>query len=197
MQSLYYESSSLLLTLIKEDGSYSFWNDITSIATSASAYSVPDSGSTNFGITVGQLSIYAYSGSTIIATFPSDETNIYYTTLPSSFPPTPTSSFLGSLNWNFNNDFTSSNNFGFNISSSDFYYNLSGSTGAGGLSLNNVTYSFFVSGSGSYDAYLYINNIYSGSIYTLSSSGYGLSASFVPLPFNYYEVTFSLVDTSP
>jgi len=194
MQSLFYESSSLTLTLIKEDSSTFYWNDITNLFTSASKYETTDSGSSDFGVTIGELKIHAYSGSTIIATFPVDVTNIFYFPPPYSIS-APTSSFQDSfLNLFFYNDFTSSGSFGCSISSSELYYNLTGSSSEGYFSLDNITYSLFVSGSGSYSSRLYLNSNFSGSIYALSSSNAPLSASFVPLPFTQYFVTFSLID---
>lgn len=201
MQDLFYTSSSLSLLLIKENGDPFIWDNIT-LLTSASAYDTVDSGSTDFGITIGELRINAYSGSTLIATFPVENTNIYYN--PTFNIPEVTSSIVyTTLYWGFNTEYSTTDLNGcyiYDTTLSSSYLDIYGVTGSGviGNIVSNDTYSLYVSGSGSYNAYLYINNMTSGStLYALSASSTPLSASFVPLAFNNYEVTFSVVYSAP
>jgi hypothetical protein len=209
-QDLYYpisssnaiSSSSVPLTLIRpNDPNYYVWDNIDRLEISASAYSVPDSGSTSFGITIGDLKIYAYSGSVIVATFPADSTNIYYTYPPYESSTFTTTSSYANLNLFFDIVDVSSPELNgtacsvFQLPSTSSYFSLVAESGSGAFSImSNTTYSLFVSGSGSYDAYLYLNNRTLGSSsYALSSSNTALSASFVPSAFTNYEVTFSIV----
>jgi hypothetical protein len=211
VQDLYYPiSSSLLtgsvpLTLIRpNDSVYYVWDNVDRLEISASAYNAEDSAS-GFGVTIGDLKIYAYSGNTILATFPADSTNIYYTNPPyeSTFF-IPTSSYANLVLQFDITDVTSPEINGtvcsvFQLPSTSSYFSLVAESGSSAFSITTgATYSLFVSGSGSYDAYLYLNNRTLGSSsYALSSSNTALSASFVPSAFTNYEVTFSIVGPSP
>lgn len=207
IQDLYYPiSGSLLtgsipLTLIRpNDAVYYVWDNVDRLEISASAYDATVSGS-EFGTTIGILNIYAYSGSVILATFPAESTNIYYTNPPYESTFFVSTSSYANLNLIFNiTDVTSPEINGtacsiFLLPSTSSYFSLIAESGSGAFSIQtNTTYSLFVSGSGSYDAYLYLNNRTLGSSsYAISSSNIALSASFVPLPFTNYEVTFSVV----
>jgi hypothetical protein len=211
VQDLYYPiSSSLLtgsvpLTLIRpNDSVYYVWDNVDRLEISASAYNAEDSAS-GFGVTIGDLKIYAYSGNTILATFPADSTNIYYTNPPyeSTFF-IPTSSYANLVLQFDITDVTSPEINGtvcsvFQLPSTSSYFSLVAESGSSAFSITTgATYSLFVSGSGSYSAYLYLNNRTLGSSsYAISSSNTALSASFVPLAFTNYEVTFSIVGPSP
>jgi hypothetical protein len=206
-QDLYYpisssfNSESVSLTLIRpNDPTYYVWNNVDRLEISASAYNAEDSAS-GFGVTIGDLKIYAYSGNTILATFPADSTNIYYTNPPyeSTFF-IPTSSYANLVLQFDITDVTSPEINGtvcsvFQLPSTSSYFSLVAESGSSAFSITTgATYSLFVSGSGSYSAYLYLNNRTLGSSsYAISSSNTALSASFVPSPFTNYEVTFSIV----
>ena len=206
-QDLYYpisssfNSESVSLTLIRpNDPTYYVWNNVDRLEISASAYDATISGS-GFGATIGDLKIYAYSGNTILVTFPADSTNIYYTNPPyeSTFF-IPTSSYANLVLQFDITDVTSPEINGtacsvFQLPSTSSYFSLIAESGSGAFNIiTNATYSLFVSGSGSYNAYLYLNNRTLGSSsYAISSSNTALSASFVPSPFTNYEVTFSIV----
>lgn len=209
MIEIYYNSSSLLLTSRIPNNLnipsspyyyYYYWEGITNLIISASAYDTVDSGSTNFGVTVGKLSLNAYSGSSLITSFPIETTTIYNDGFPSEIFPSSsiTSSYLSSLAWTFNifNPFYDSSSFSIynQTLSSSFFTTIT--TGSGYFSniITNNTYSLLLSGSGSgYTSYIYLNNLTSGSIiYALSASDNYISASFNPLAFNDYEVTFSI-----
>jgi hypothetical protein len=210
-QDLYYpisssfNSESVSLTLIRpNDPTYYVWNNVDRLEISASAYNAEDSAS-GFGVTIGDLKIYAYSGNTILATFPADSTNIYYTNPPyeSTFF-IPTSSYANLVLQFDITDVTSPEINGtvcsvFQLPSTSSYFSLVAESGSSAFSITTgATYSLFVSGSGSYSAYLYLNNRTLGSSsYAISSSNTALSASFVPLAFTNYEVTFSIVGPSP
>jgi hypothetical protein len=211
-QDLIYISSSLYLELIKENDPIPYiWTDITRLEISGSGYDAPVSGSEFIG-TVGIARIYAYSGSALVVSLPLEETNIYYNNPPLFNSPTlvSTSSFVD-LNWNFTiTNYPSFNNgqlsgsgasiYDTTISASYIVLNgMEAETSSGIFSIiANNTYSFTVSGSGSTEIGLYINNNTSGSIIFAqsASSGY-ISASYVPLPFNNYSVTFSVIGSAP
>jgi hypothetical protein len=211
VQDLYYPiSSSLLtgsvpLTLIRpNDSVYYVWDNVDRLEISASAYNAEDSAS-GFGVTIGDLKIYAYSGNTILATFPADSTNIYYTDPPYSNTFFVSTSSYANLVLQFDiTDVTGPEINGtacsvFQLPFTSSYFSLIAEPGSSAFSIiTEATYSLFVSGSGSYNAYLYLNNRTLGSSsYTLSSSNTPLSASFVPSAFTNYEVTFSIVGPSP
>lgn len=210
-QDLFYIAVSSSLTLIKENEVPYVWNDISSLEISGSAYDATVSGS-NFGGTVATVRIYAYSGSTLIVSFPLEDTNLYYRQPPPIIPyiPSPTSSYTF-LGWNYSiTNYPSFNAAQLSGSGGSIYSNalsasyliLNGAeleTSIGAFSIEtNSTYSFTVSGSGSTEIGLYINNDTSGSVIfaQTASSGY-ISASYVPLDFNNYSVTFSIIGTAP
>lgn len=210
-QDLFYIQVSSSLTLIKQNESPYVWNDISRLEISGSAYDATVSGS-DFGGTVATARIYAYSGSTLIVTFPLESTNLFYIQPPPIIPyiPFTTSSFVA-LNWNFGFtnyvSFTAGQLSGsgasiYNNTLSASFLTFNGSEGesAGGTFniIANNSYSFAVSGSGSTEIGLYINNDTSGSVIfaQTASSGY-ISASYVPLPFNNYSVTFSVIGSAP
>ena len=203
VQDLFYVAVSSSLTLIKDNEVPYVWNDISSLQISGSAYDATISGS-GFGGTVATVRIYAYSGSTLIVSFPLEETNLYYREPPPIIPFTL-------LGWNFNitnySSFTAAQLSGsggsiYSNALSASYLILNGTeleTSIGAFSIEtNSTYSFTVSGSGSTEIGLYINNDTSGSVIfsQTASSGY-ISASYVPLAFNNYSVTFSIIGTAP
>lgn len=213
IQDLYYpisssnaiSGSSVSLTLIRpNDSVYYVWDNVDRLEISASAYNAEDSAS-GFGVTIGDLKIYAYSGNTILATFPADSTNIYYVDPPyeaTTF--IPTSSYANLVLQFDITDVSSPEINGtacsvFQLPSTSSYFSLIAESGSSAFSITtDATYSLFISGSGSYSAYLYLNNRTLGSSsYALSSSNTALSASFVPSAFTNYEVTFSIVGPSP
>ena len=209
-QDLYYISSSLSLTLINDNGQTNYWNNITSLEISGSGYDAPISGSEFIG-TVGTARIYAYSGSIEVVSFPLEDTNLFYPPFP--HPLSLESFFSGSQDpntysgfyWSFNFDSTGMtggemSGSGFSVydltdSSSYITVSLDSNSGGSGLIAGN-NYLFVVSGSGSYDAYLTINNVTSGSIiFNGSSSNTPISTSIIPIEFNNYEVAFSVIST--
>jgi hypothetical protein len=212
-QDLYYIQASSSLALFKQGDSIPYiWNNISSLEISGSAYNATISGS-DFGGTVGTARIYAYSSSTLLVSFPLEETNIYYNTFPDYafsspvFPPNFTSSY-SYASWNLNIEntisFTSGQLSGsggsiYDSSSAALYLSQNIESNAGSFPLiSGNNYIFTVSGSGSVQIGLYINNTTSGSVIfsQTASSGY-ISASYVPLAFNDYSVTFSVIGTPP
>jgi len=210
-QDLFYTAVSSSLTLIKENEDIYSWNNISSLEISGSAYDATISGS-EFGGTVATARIYAYSGSTLIVSFPLEDTNLYYTQLPPILPTfTPETSSFSNLNWNFNiTNYSSFNATQLSGSGASIYDNtlsasylaLSGDqfetlNGSFSIVVGN-THSFAVSGSGSTEIGLYINNDTSESVIfaQTASSGY-ISTSYVPLIFNNYSVTFSIIGSAP
>ena len=195
-QDLYYIAVSQSLTLVNENGNTNNWGNVSSLEISGSGYDAPVSGSEFIG-TVGTARIYAYSGSTLLVSFPLEETNIYYNNVPNSIGTFISASFV-SLDYIFNADSSTVTGSYFLIYDSTISASLissSNGTGSGGTGIiAEHSYMFEVSGSGSYDAYLYINNLTSGSnLYTLSSSNQPISTSFNPVTFNDYQVTLSLI----
>jgi hypothetical protein len=211
MRTLYYTPASSSLVSIEENGTTLYWYNVTNVFISASSYSVPDSGSSDFGATVGDIRITAYSGSTLLATFPVYETTLYYPPFPLSS--NISSSFVSSsappitynqLSWYFNfnsSSFTPGETLGIistinNTTTTSSVLYVAGETGSGIIRiLTNNSHSLFVSGSGSYDAYIYVNNttLGSSSVAISSSASTPLSASFIPLSYYNYEVTFSVI----
>lgn len=211
MQTLYYSqaSQSLVLTSELQNEVTYYWSGITSLILSASAYDTVDSGSSDFGVTVGDLKLCAFSGSALVAQFPSDTTAVYYVDngVPSNGIVFPTSSIsFVSLNWYFTTNITNSGELagtGFNIydsSSLEYYaFSLGSSTDSGFTTLIvGDTYQLTVSGSGSYQADLYINNITLGSnIFSSSIVNDYITASFVPTASYNYEITSSVIIYAP
>jgi len=201
-QDLYYISSSLSLTLINDNGYVNNWDDITSLEISGSAYDATISGS-DFGGTAATARIYAYSGSIVLVSFPLEETNIYYT-LPNN------SEGLDSLN-NISLAFLDFSSISddpsvtgsyfsiYDLTTTSSYISLFNITGSGGFGIiagNN--YLFTVTESNGNNAYLYLNDITSGSnILTLSASSNTVSSSYIPAAFSDYQVTFSVIVPAP
>jgi hypothetical protein len=194
-QDLYYISGSQLLTIVYDSGRTIEWNDVTSLQISGSGYDAPISGS-EFTGTVGTVRIYAYSGSILLVSFPLEETNLYYN-LP--FENFSTSSYVF-LDYSSISDNPSISGSYFSIydlvSSASFVsFNQTGSRGFSLLAGNN--YLFSITESNGNTAYLYFNNITSGSnILTLSASSNATSSLYVPVAFNDYQVTFSVISIS-
>jgi len=209
-QNLYYTPTSSSLVLIRDgDISPIYWYDVDRLEISGSAYDATISGS-DFGGTVASARIYAYSSSILLVSFPLEDTNLYYPpfpfplTLGDFYQPASTTSSFNSLSWNFIIDgiFSSGELSGSGVSvydlttsSSYLSYNQESANGSFPLISGN-NYLFAVSGSGSYDSYLYLNDITSGSnIISLSASNAYVSTSYILLPFHEYEATFSVIST--
>jgi hypothetical protein len=206
-QDLFYIAASSSLTLIKpnEPAPY-IWNNVTSLEISGSAYDATISGS-DFGGTVATARIYAYSGSTLLVSFPLEETNIYYEFSDYNFnnPILPFTSSFSYITWDFAIDYINTPEASgsgctiYDSSSSTLYLSQFIESGGGGFPLiSGNNYIFTVSGSGSYDAYMYLNDITSGSnIFTISSSNSYISTSYTPIAFHDYQVTFSVLGPAP
>lgn len=208
MQSLYYFSISQSLEL-HDAGSNSTslqkWSDIDNLIISASAYNTTGS---EFDATLGTLRILAYSGSILVASFPIETTNLYYTSFPVEKGDVgPIYSEPSTLNsdvyWNLSipSTFTPGQLIGskgtiYNITESAYYVSESAISATGWTSLNpGDIYLCSLFGSGSYSASLSINDTTSGSIiFSGSSINTPISASFTPLAFHSYEVTLSLLN---
>ncbi len=208
-QDLFYIAASSSLTLIKpNEPAPHIWNNVSSLEISGSAYGATVSGSSVSG-SATTIRIYAYSGSTLLVSFPLEETNLYYE-FPdynfnsSVFSPTFTSS-VSYITWDFTINYVNppeASGSGCTIydSSSAILYlsQFSESNGGGFPLISGNTYSFTVSGSGSYDAYLYLNDMTSGSnIFSISASNSYISASYTPVAFHDYQVTFSVLGPAP
>ena len=202
MQDLFYVAVSQSLTLVKDNSNSDtiFWLGITALETSASAY---DTSGSIFGATVGDLRIYAYSGSELIATFPQDGTNIYYGPSPvnnnSIFITVTESIHLSNFGWGavIISGNTSSGYSLYDTTMSSSIVSGSVSNGGGGVIYSLDNYILSVYSSGSYDAKLKIRDTTSGSVVlSISSSDTPLSSSFTPLDFHDYEISFSVVDNS-
>jgi hypothetical protein len=209
-QNLYYTPASSSLVLIRDgDISPIYWYDVDRLEISGSAYDATISGS-DFGGTAASARIYAYSSSVLLISFPLEDTNLYYPPFPfpltieDFYSPVSTTSSFSSLSWNFTIDgiFSSAELSGsgvliYDLTTSSSYLSYYQESANGSFPLTSGdNYLFAVSGSGSYNSYLYINDITSGSnIITLSASNAYISASYIPLPFHEYQVTFSVIST--
>jgi hypothetical protein len=198
-QDLYYISSSLSLILINDNGQTNYWNNITSLDISGSGYDAPISGSEFIG-TVGTARIYAYSGSVVLVSFPLENTNIYYNYIPNVNGQYISSSFV-LLDYSSSSDNSSITGSYFSIydlTTSRSYIN-SNETGSGGFTLTaGNNYLFSITESNGNTAYLYFKNITSGSnILTLSASSNATSSLYVPVAFNDYQITFSVIVPAP
>jgi hypothetical protein len=209
MQSLYYLPISQSLELHDAGNDPTLlqtWSGINNLIISASAYSTTGS---EFDATLGTLRILAYSGSTLLATFPVETTNLYYPPFPvegNTYDPpfTPSSSIIYAdvlyssiIPDSFSSGQRSGSKYSIysNTESSSYvsesYYSSNGSTSL--ISGNSYLFSLF--GSGSYSASLSIRDITSGSIiFSGSSINTPISTSYTPLPLHSYEVTFSLAN---
>jgi hypothetical protein len=193
MINLYYTPSSGSISsslYVYSDSTIIQPSEYTDITLEISASGYETSGST-FTSTVGDLRVYVRSGSIIYASFPIEETNIYYvisgsSVLPPFFPnPQPEISNTSSFDLNF--DFSPISN---PTSSNDKFQILSGSTVvfsiSGGFSNGTTpltvgqTYTAVLSGSGTfYTSSISIINTLDSTIvsYVTSSNSY-LTASF-------------------
>lgn len=210
MQTLFYNQVSQSLTLVKDNTDTStpyYWTGITSLIISASAYDTIDSGSSGFGTTVGDIRISAYSGSILVATFPTETTNIYYVSspeYPSDIIILPSSSVTyATLNYNFVTTVTNPGLLSqsgaevYGLTETASYLDLFGENGNGVLSLiSNYSYSLeatsSTSGSATYKSYLWLYDITSGSTLLFYGNGADLpvSTSFVPSSFGRYSASF-------
>ncbi len=208
-QDLFYTPISQSLVLIRTtDPSPYYWYNITSLTISGSGYDAPISGSEFIG-TVGIARIYAYSGSTQVVSFPLEDTNLFYPPFPNPltiqdyyFSTLPTESY-STIYFNFDIDLTfnpselsGSGISIYDLTTSSSYINIVAESSNGGIPLiSGNNYLFAVSGSGSYDTYLYINDITSGSnVLTLSASNAYVSASYTLLEFHDYYITASIIN---
>ena len=208
MQSLYYLPISQSLELHdagSDSTSFQTWSGIDNLIISASAYSTTGS---EFDTTLGSLRILAYSSSILVASFPTETTNLYYTPFPIENgdigPIYPEPSTLNSdIYWNLNipSTFTpgqllKSTATIYSITESAYYVSESAISTTGYVStIPGYNYVCSLFGSGSYSASLSINDTTSGSlVFSGSSINTPISTSFTPLAFHSYEVTFSLVN---
>ena len=157
------------------------------IQVTASAY---DTSGSTFDSTVGDLRTYIKSSSTILASFPTSETNIIYTNLiPDLVPPVFTSSF--NVDWSFTSS-TSSDVFKI-YNSTTSTYNLiqsqSSYYGSVALTVGN-NYKIIVSGSNQfYTSSITIQNNATNNITYYTSSNSYLTASFSSSNQNSYNIT--------
>jgi len=210
MQSLYYTPNSQSLEL-HDGGSDSTllqtWSNISNVAITASAYETSGS---DFGTTLGSLRIYAYSGSVSVASFPIDNTNLYYPPFPipsSTLIPTiiPTSSAIFiDLTYTFTvpDTFTDGQLSGSGcsfISNSLVYISESYYNNEGGISIaSGSSYLVNIYGSGSYYfTALTINDItYGTNVVDISNINDSSSYTFTPEAFHSYQATFAITDLS-
>ena len=197
MQELFYVSASSSLTLIKENGEASVWDNISNLVISSSAEQ-----------------IIAFSGSAALVYFPLENTNLYYTTpyptLTSFYPysiPTAsadTSSLLSSsitievsLGENVP-DIVKSNTKLFFYSGSSYYVSESSinSSFFSGFSIApNNTYTLILSSSGAFLAYLTADNPQvqsadNASVLYTSSINKDLSVQFTPSASTSYNILY-------
>lgn len=210
MQSLYYTLASQSLELY-DGGSDSTliqtWSDISNVAITASAYETSGS---DFGTTLGSLRIYAYSGSVSVASFPIENTNLYFPPFPipsSTFVPTPTpasSVVLINLSYTFTvpTTFTDGQLSGSScsiVSSSLIYVSESYFSNSGGTILTSgSSYLVNVYGSGSYYfTALTINDTTFGTnVVDISNINDSSSYTFTPEAFHSYQAIFAITDLS-
>jgi len=144
--------------------------------------------------------------------FPLEDTNLFYTQPPPIIPFTPfsTSSYTF-LGWNYNiTNYPSFNAGQLSGSGGSIYSNalsasylvLNGAeleTSIGAFSIEtDSTYSFAISRSERTEIELYINKDTSrSSIFAQTASDGYISASYVPIAFNNYSVTFSIIGSAP
>lgn len=209
MQSLYWDIDNQILVLEKDNDAQRTWYDISSINITSSAYDA--TGSTAYGATVADLRIYAYSGSIVVASFPTENTNLYYYPFPDGiniFQPLVTASLQTTFNFKYdifsgNSSFISSSGFFIeNLTDPSSSFIVIGSqfdelSGTIPISLN-TPYRLRISGSSTatnYSSSLIINNtstdtiIFSGSFYNNE-----ITASFSASNFDNFAVTFSMID---
>jgi len=135
--------SSSLSVIYDTNNNTSLYNDVT-LEVSASKYLI--SGSSNY---LDYTRVYIKSGSITYASFPIEETNIYY--LNPIATPIISSSFLTNWNFSITSATSSANNifaiYSSSLASASVYQTQSSNTGITSL-LANVNYTVLVSGSG-------------------------------------------------
>lgn len=197
-QNLYYLAASSSLSLVQGNEQPVNWSDISSLIVCSSLYE-----------------IIAFSGSTRVVAFPIEDTNIYYTQTQTQSPPVltptlPTQSY-SQLRVNFSLTNVADADTGsskFFITSSNYKLSASGYTTSTVLGLVPAnTYTIGITGSGTYDATLYIYDTTSGSLtpptfpgYTLavkSGSNVGVSASVLIEESHNYIAYLNLVGALP
>lgn len=210
-QDLFYTPASSSLVLIRStDPSPYYWYDITSLQISGSAYDATISGS-EFGGTAATARIYAYSGSVQVVSFPLEDTNLFYPPFPFPtsiadyyFETLPTESFSTTyFDFILDPSIPSAQLSGsgisiYDLTTSSSYISITGSATNGAVPLiSGNSYLFAVSGSGSYSAYMSLEDITSGStIFNLSASNAYVSASYTLQEFHNYSITFYIVSSS-
>ena len=195
MVNLYYisGSSSSSLSIISDSPSVNnvIYKNVT-IQVTASAY---DTSGSTFDSTIGELRVYVKSGSIILASFPADNTIIYYNSYPNApLPapsPLPSSTSSYSVNWNFypNTLYTSSLDtfaiYTSSLLSASVYQTNSFGGGITPLEINNK-YTIVVSGSGQFyssSILVFNNSTYITESYVTSSNSY-LTSSLSSSVFN-------------
>lgn len=196
-QNLYYSSTSSSLVLVQDGAASTSWSDVSSLIVCSSLYEV-----------------VAFSGSVKLAAFPIEDTNIYYTetytiTPPALIPDIPTQSY-SSLKVVFNITNVADADTGsckFFITSSAYAYSSSAYSTAAWLGiLPQYTYTIGVTGSGTYDASLYLYDITSASfipglpgylIGESTGSNIGVSASVAIQANHNYAAYLDIVNALP
>lgn len=184
MQNLFYNTASSSLTLSDPDKLDIIWNNVSSLVPSSSL-----------------LQILAFSGSTVLANFPINNTNIIYSPFMDITSSVSTSSY-NILIWKFLDVYSTTGSYSiFDSSSLTYYVSESGngqSTNGGLTLINGHNHILKTTSSGSYTSYLTLKDVTSGSIVTnISASNSPVSTSFNPVQFHNYEVTFSVEGTAP
>jgi hypothetical protein len=202
MQELFYVSASSSLTLIKENGEASVWDNISNLVISSSAEQ-----------------IIAYSGSTALVYFPLENTNLYYTTpyptLTAFYPyniPTAsadTSSFPANINIQIAldenvPDIIKANSQLYFYSGSTYYVSESSVNTSyfSGFSVPpNETYTLVLSSSGAFLAYMSANNpqvqsTTNTSVFQTSSVNKDISIQFTPSANTSYDILYIITENS-
>lgn len=188
MQELYYISESATLTLIKDTGISETWTGVDSLITGSNSYE-----------------IIATSGSQELASFPINNTNIYYKSgITNEVPPTNAEP-VALLAWRYtiiNIEPVELANCSYSISSSTMAYSESGPSTAltMGVQADDV-YTFKVVGSSKYDSYLYVGDLsvdsptpeVGYSLVYISGSNQGVSASVYLSASHNYSVYMTII----
>lgn len=201
MQELYYTPASASLTLVKDDNNLVKWSNITNLIVCSSRYE-----------------IVVVSGSTTVAEFPIEGTNLYYApfTVPTpSSPIPPPVNVSASLSWAVyftQNDLTPSFMSGswcLVYSGSNYYVSQSRISNGGNSVLNpNKPYTVVVSGSNTsetYDTHIYLFDTTNGTtpagdpgilIYSASTSNNLTTTVFTPTTGSSYLLNMALVGST-
>jgi hypothetical protein len=193
MEELFYLATSSSLTLVKDNSNYTIWNNVTNLTSSVI-------------VSGGPNRILAYSGSTLIASFPTETTAIYYPPFPNSSAniistniptPIPTSSNYNNVLWNLNIEIDTSGSSGCSIFDTTLSsYNLSQSvnSNSGMVSiLSGDTFLLRAFGSGSYTSSISITDSTLGSVlFSSYSIDTPISTSFNPVAFHSYNIEFRI-----